>query len=121
MIKAYFFDTYALIETFEGNRDYAAYEDVDIILTKLNIFELCCYLYKRGLNMNEVDEALLEYMGSIVDYGYEVIKGSAEMKMQNRRLSMTDCIGYQIAQEHGVKFLTGDREFEGMANVEFIK
>ena len=34
---------------------------------------------------------------------------------------MVDCIGYMTAKRLGVKFLTGDREFEGMDNVEFVK
>ena len=39
----------------------------------------------------------------------------------NRKLFIPDAIGYTIAKSHGVKFLTGDKEFEKMANVEFIK
>ena len=34
---------------------------------------------------------------------------------------MTDCIGYIIAKRLGMKFLTGDKEFEGFENVEFVK
>ena len=34
---------------------------------------------------------------------------------------MTDCVGYVVAKRVGVKFLTGDREFKDMPNVEFVK
>ncbi len=34
---------------------------------------------------------------------------------------MTDCIGYIFAKQLGIKFLTGDKEFENLDNVEFVK
>ena len=34
---------------------------------------------------------------------------------------MTDCIGYILAKNIGIKFLTGDKEFENLDNVEFVK
>lgn len=34
---------------------------------------------------------------------------------------MVDCIGYVYAKENGLRFVTGDKEFEGMENVEFVK
>ena len=36
-------------------------------------------------------------------------------------ISMTDCIGYFLAKSLGIKFLTGDKEFENMKDVEFVK
>ena len=30
-------------------------------------------------------------------------------------------MGYKIAEEKGLVFLTGDKEFEGLHNVEFVK
>ena len=35
--------------------------------------------------------------------------------------SHVDCIGYILARKFNVKFLTGDREFKGLENVEFVK
>jgi len=43
------------------------------------------------------------------------------MKSNKSNLSYVDCIGYILAKELKVGFLTGDREFEGMDNVEFVK
>ncbi len=37
------------------------------------------------------------------------------------RLSYVDCIGYVYAKHNNVPFLTGDREFAKMDNVEFVK
>jgi len=36
-------------------------------------------------------------------------------------MSMADCISYIQSKEVGVKFLTGDKEFEDLDNVEFVK
>ena len=38
-----------------------------------------------------------------------------------KKLSYADCIGYALAKRNGLKFLTGDRRFEGLENVEFVK
>ena len=38
-----------------------------------------------------------------------------------RNVSMTDCVGYILAKQLGIKFLTGDKEFEHLDNVEFVK
>ena len=50
---------------------------------------------------------------------------ASEIRIQERKnekkLSLIDCLGYVIAKSLGMRFLTGDREFEGMANVEFVK
>ena len=49
----------------------------------------------------------------------ESIKFRKEQKKKD--LSYTDCIGYIYAARNNMKFLTGDKEFEGMKNVEFVK
>ena len=36
-------------------------------------------------------------------------------------LSYADCIGYITAQIHNMKFLTGDKHFKGMKDVEFVR
>ena len=42
-------------------------------------------------------------------------------KNKKKKLSMTDCISYFQAKELGIKFLTGDKEFQNLENVEFVK
>ena len=41
--------------------------------------------------------------------------------MANKKLSIPDAIGYTVAKRLGIKFLTGDKEFEHMEDTEFIK
>lgn len=38
-----------------------------------------------------------------------------------KKLSLVDALGYSYSIKLGIKFLTGDREFSGMENVEYAK
>ena len=46
-----------------------------------------------------------------------------EFRVKNikKDISITDYVGYFMAKNLGVKFLTGDKEFENFENVEFVK
>jgi predicted nucleic acid-binding protein len=118
----YFFDTYALFEIFRENKKYSEYIDANIVTAKINLFELY-YGLLREFDENTAQEKLHEYIGSTVDFDEEVIANAAKFKLMNRsrKLSMADCIGYAIADRLGIKFLTGDKEFEDISNVEFVK
>lgn len=120
--RSFFFDTYALFEITFGNPNYANYSDVEVTTTKLNLFEL----YHGYLKSDQEDLGrifLEKYYPFVVDFDEEVIKAAAKMKKEfaKRSLSMADCIGYCMAKSLGVKFLTGDKEFENLDNVEFVK
>ena len=122
MLDTYFFDTYAIVEIIKGNENYKQYLDKNAVLTQLNIFELF-YNLMKDFGFKIADEIVDKYYISVVDYGKEVIKEAILFKLENkeRNLSMTDCIGYIIARKMGIKFLTGDKEFEGFEGVEFVK
>ena len=53
----------------------------------------------------------------------DAIKKANEFRalFKKRDLSYVDCIGYTMAKMRNVKFLTGDRQFEDLENVEFVK
>lgn len=42
-------------------------------------------------------------------------------KNKKQNLSVTDCIGYFMAKELKIKFLTGDNQFASLDNAEFVK
>ena len=44
-----------------------------------------------------------------------------KLRKQGKKISYVDAIGYQTALESGTKFLTGDKEFEELENVEYVK
>lgn len=40
---------------------------------------------------------------------------------QGKKLSTIDCVGYSVANRLKIPFLTGDREFADMGNVQFVR
>ncbi len=120
--EVYFFDTYALMEILQENTNYKKYINKVIILTQLNIFEL---FYNLLFDCREdiVKEITEIYNKSAVLYDKETIDEAAIMRFtfKNRKISMTDCIGYTIAKKLNIKFLTGDEQFKDLPNVEFVK
>jgi len=121
MEEFYFFDTYAAIALLDGDEGYQGYKEARAIVIDLNLFELEYALRRRGMKEGEILPILALYSEFVADYGLNTIRSAVDMKLSNRRLSPVDCIGYNVAQEYGVKFLTGDKEFEGLEGVEFVK
>ncbi len=120
--KSFFFDTYALYEIYKGSENYEKYEGCNIITTKLNIFEIFWVIW-RDVNCNEAEEFSNIYYDFVRDFDNIVIKEAVKLKkeMNKRNVSMTDCIGYCVSKQLGIKFLTGDKEFEHLENVEFVR
>ena len=40
---------------------------------------------------------------------------------EGRKFSLIDCVGYSVAESLTIPFLTGDREFEDLPGVEYVK
>lgn len=118
----FFFDSYAIIEIYEGNTAYAKYEGMPFFTTKLNLFELHQYFLRAG-NETFADTEVEKYAPHLQDFGLEIIKKASRFRKRHsgKNLSMTDCVGYIFAKEKGLVFLTGDGMFEGLENVEFVK
>lgn len=121
MTEKFLYDTYALIEILDKNPNYEQYADEDIIINDLIFAEVCYQLIKDKERNSE--EYLREIEPAIVKLATSIIKKAMEFRYENKKkkLSMTDCISYFQAKELGIKFLTGDKEFEGLKDVEFVK
>ena len=118
----YFFDTYALFEIVHGNINYFNYKKAEIITTKLNLMELhyrLLLLYGKSY----AEKAYKKFLPFVFEISDEIIKLANEFKLKykKRKLSYVDCIGYILAKSNNAKFLTGDKEFKGMDNVEFVR
>ncbi len=122
MNEKMFFDTYALIEIIKGNPNYKKYKDFGIVLTKLNLFELY-YSTMQKYGEEKAKNELSKNSSFIVDFNNNTIENAAKLKFifKKQNISMTDCIGYIKAKELGIKFLTGDKQFEFLPDVEFVK
>lgn len=118
-----FFDTYAFVEVLRSNPNYLPYtKDAEIITTQFNLMEL--YYHLRFSNDQASSSKLLSsYEELAIPFSTQTIIESMEFRKthKSRKLSYADCLGYTIAKKHKALFLTGDKEFENMPNVLFVK
>ncbi len=121
-VETLFFDTYAFYKIYEGSESYKKYEDCTIVTTKLNLFEIYVVIL-RNSGEGDAEEFFNNYYKFVRDFDENVIKNAAKLKLRlnKRDVSMTDCIGYSLAKQLEIKFLTGDKEFQDLENVEFVK
>lgn len=122
-VTSIFFDTYAFCELLVGNNKYREYmRQFSIITTKLNIMEVHYWLL-RNYSSEIADKYYDELLKYSIDIEDIIVKEANKWKLLNKdkKISYIDCIGYMIAQKTNMKFLTGDRQFENLPNVEFVK
>ncbi len=120
MSELYFFDTYAFFEIIHGNPDYKKYEEINVITSIFNLAELN-YGLKKEKDEKTADEITEKYRVFLVEVTLDDIKEAMNLKIKNKSLSIPDAIGYTLAKKFNAKFLTGDKEFKEMPNVEFVK
>ena len=116
----FFFDTYAFIEIIRGNPAYSNYKDCGAITTLFNIAELN-YNLKKLFDKSTADHYTDLYSSFVVEIEISTVKEAMDFKLQNKKMSMADCIGYTVAKKYGIKILTGDNDFRNLSNVEFVK
>ncbi len=122
----YVLDTYAIIEYLKGNKKYI--EKIKnaekFAVTRLNLMEL--YFASLRDNDEETAERHLEaYRQYEVYIDEKLIKDAMKTRLRLKRsgldISYSDAIGYQLALNNDAKFLTGDKEFEKLDGVEYVK
>jgi predicted nucleic acid-binding protein len=117
----FLYDTYAIIEIIEGNENYEGYLDKRIIINDFIFAELSYVLIREGYP--DSDKYIQKYMKYVIHVSPDLIKKAMEFRYKNKEkgMSVTDCISYFQARKLGIRFLTGDKEFEDLDNVEFVK
>ena len=118
----YFLDTFALIEIAKGNEKFKKFLDEELFTSLFNLYEFY-FVLLRDFNEQIAREFFYQFRTRIIQIRDEHIFKASRFKLDNRKkkLSYVDCLGYIIALEYGLKFLTGDREFKELNNVEFIE
>ncbi|MEW5759256.1 MAG: PIN domain-containing protein [Candidatus Thermoplasmatota archaeon] len=122
-------DTYALIEWYaQGNQNYAPYFKLDVErhITKTTLLEFYCQIYHNlGEKKAETYYSYITAYAEITELTEDIIKSAAvfrsKMMKKKKKLSYGDCINYITACKIGAKFVTGDKEFEELENVEFVR
>ncbi len=118
----FFCDTYAMVEIIKGNKSYLPYLDQELHTNILNLYELFYNLLKEYDEMT-AKEYFYEFSSFIlpIKEDYIFIAASFKLKFHKKNISYADALGYVIAEKENMRFLTGDKEFENMDNVEFVK
>lgn len=121
-IKIYFFDTYALVEIFKGNKSYEKYKKEKFIITILNLIELHYFMLKNN-GEDFAREIMIDYSKFIIPVTLKIIEEANIFRLKHKKkdISTTDAIGYVLSLRNNIKFLTGDIKFENMDDVEFVK
>ena len=122
MIDTYVFDTYALMEIIKGNKNYLQYINSKIVITSFILAELC-YTSIRQYGLEKANSYVDQYSKFVQNIDNEIIKEAMNFRYGNikKKLSIADCIGYILSKKLDIKFLTGDKEFKDLENVEFVK
>ena len=120
--EVFFYDTYALYAIATGKESYLEYSKGKILTGLMNLYEFYYILIKEG-NRKLADDFFNRLIDSCVKINPDLVKEAAEFRFKEikRKFSYVDCLGYIIAKENKVKFLTGDIGFKGMLNVKFIE
>lgn len=118
----YFFDSYAVIELIKGNPNYAKYAMNNVNITVFNLAEIY-WSALNDLGEEKAEEIYNKFKECIMELSDHIIKEAIKFRKNNKKkdLSYADCIGYICSLKNNMIFLTGDKEFEDMENVEFVK
>ncbi|MEK6932308.1 MAG: PIN domain-containing protein [Nanoarchaeota archaeon] len=113
-------DTYALMEIYLGNEKFAEYLNVDFVINDLTLAEF------YGVLLKEYGEGEAElWFKKLERYSLPIIKEilieAIKFRYEHRKqdISFFDSVGYIFSINNGYHFVTGDKEFKGLPNVEF--
>jgi uncharacterized protein len=106
------------------NPDYRTYfEENDGFLTKLNLMEIS-YRTLELHGAQAASQVVKGFAKYVVDFGLADIEDSMKLRLKLKKkgcdISYADALGYYLALKSNVKFLTGDKWFKGLENVEFV-
>ncbi|MBS3125416.1 PIN domain-containing protein [Candidatus Woesearchaeota archaeon] len=117
----YFYDSYALVEIARDTLPYQPYQQGTFVLCIFNLYEFYHSLFRHEPQLAEsFFDRLWE---ACVEITPDDIKEAAQFRLKHHkeRFSYADALGYILARRRGLTFLTGDKAFEGLTGVEFVK
>lgn len=121
-VNSYFLDTYSLIEIVKSNPHFEKFRRAVNFTSLMNLLELN-YIISKEFSQEKADKIIEKLKDMCLEINIEDVKRASDFRLKNikKKLSYIDCLGYAIAYNRKMKFLTGDKEFKGMKNVEFVK
>ena len=115
-------DTYALVEIHEQNPKFLSLLNEDIVITDVTMAEFYMILYREHDNIT-ADYWHRKLQTFCQPVPRNILIKAVQLRVDARKqdLSFFDCVGYTFALENNMDFVTGDKEFEKMKNVQFMK
>ena len=115
-------DTYALIEITKANPDFSIYLSQEIIITDITLAEFYAVLLHED-GKKTADYWFNKLSIYSVSVNKKTLKDAVAFRYQHKkkRISFFDAVGYIFSIRQGYLFVTGDKEFQQMKNVEFTK
>tara|TARA_B100000315_G_scaffold260633_1_gene323588 strand:+ start:9213 stop:9575 length:363 start_codon:yes stop_codon:yes gene_type:complete len=115
-------DTYALVELAKDNPKFTHYNKREFVTTDITLAEFY-NIMMRDFNEQTADYWFKKISPNSKFVSKEILIEAVKFRRQNKEknLSFFDCVGYVYTKISKLRFLTGDKEFEGMSNVEFVK
>jgi len=119
---AYFSDSYALVEMLKGNPAYVKFSNESLVTTAANLSEIYYFALRSGSD-GSYSSLIKKRCPELLQPELQDWEAAARFRFENRakKLSYIDCLGYMLAQRHGLDFLTGDEAFKSMPNVTHVK
>jgi predicted nucleic acid-binding protein len=124
-MATFFADTYAIVELLKGSPAYRQYKTAVLVTTEFNLCEFA-YAVTRDFpdTAEEICSQVRHSMRLSHPGDHEYLRAAAIRRtysQEKRKFSLIDCVGYSVAESLAIPFLTGDREFEDLPNVEYVK
>lgn len=117
-----YLDTYALVEIKLGNPKFIHYINEKFVINDITLAEFYSVLIR------EENESIAEFWFKklspySVSVDKQILKMAVTFRYENRKknISFFDAVGYIHALKNNGFFVTGDKEFEHMKSVEFVK
>lgn len=122
MTAIIFLDTYILVEISLDNPKFQRFFNAEFVINDLTLAEFY-HVLLRNADEKTADLWFDKLSPHSRPVSREILKEAVKFRRQNRKkeLSFFDATGYIFALKNGLKFVTGDKEFEHLPNVEFVK
>ncbi len=115
-------DTYALMEIMNGNPKFANYLNLNFVIADITLAEFYgVVLREQGEEKADLWSNKLRSFTREVSLAILVEAVKFRHKNKDKNFSLVDAIGYIFAKQNNYLFVTGDKEFETLEGVEYIK
>ncbi len=118
----FFFDSYAIVEILKANPAYSRFQEEAVLTSGANLGEVYYCVLRMG-EEKEYREKMSKLTVHLINPEVVDWENASALRFlqKGKRLSLIDCLGYELAKKHGLSFLTGEKEFEKMPNVTHVK